>query len=117
MAEYMLLLHEEPQDFSQLSPDAIQAVIGEYVAWSRKLEAEGKLIDGKKLKDDGGKQLSGWDGDFRISDGPFAEVKEVIGGYFAVAAADYDEASAIARDCPHLKYGGRIELREIEPTS
>ncbi len=113
----MMLLHEEPADYSQFSAEQIQAVIREYVAWSQKLEAEGKLVGGQKLKDDGGKHLRGWNGDFRVTDGPFTETKEVIGGYFAISASDYDEAAAIASSCPHLKFGGRIELREIEPTA
>jgi hypothetical protein len=46
-------------------------------------------------------------------DGPFAEAKEVIGGYFVIQAADYAEAVRLSTECPHLRYGGRIELREI----
>ncbi|MGQ0715255.1 MAG: sigma-70 family RNA polymerase sigma factor [Gemmatimonadaceae bacterium] len=44
----------------------------------------------------------------------YAEAAEVIGGYFAIEAADYDEAVAIARSCPHIKYSGRIEVREVD---
>lgn len=110
----MLLLHEQPPDFSQFSPEDIQAMIGEYLDWRRKIEADGKLVGGEKLKDEGGKHLSGANGDIRVTDGPFSEAKEVIGGYFAISAADYDEAVEISRSCPHLKYGGRIELREVE---
>ena len=117
MPNYLLLLHEQPSDFSSFSPEQIQAVIEEYMAWSRKLASDGKLVGGQKLTDEGGRQLSGYNGDFRVSDGPFAEAKEVIGGFFSVSAADYDEATEISKDCPHLKYGGRIELREIEPTA
>lgn len=47
-------------------------------------------------------------------DGPYSEAKEVIGGYFAIEAADYDEALDLCRDCPHLKYGERIELRRVD---
>lgn len=117
MPNYLLLLHEEPADFSQFSPEAIQAVISEYVAWSKKLESEGKFAGGQKLRDEGGRHLSGYNGDFRVTDGPYAEAKEVIGGFFSITAANYDEAVQISQDCPHLKYGGRIELRQIEPTS
>jgi len=116
MPNYILVLHEQPADFSQMSPDAIQAVIAEYVAWSQKIEAAGKYVGDQKLKDDGGKRLSGFNGDFRVTDGPYAEAKEVIGGFFTISADSYDEAVDISKDCPHLKYGGRIELREIEPT-
>ena len=49
-----------------------------------------------------------------VTDGPYAEAREVVGGYFTVRAADYDGAVAIARDCPHLAHGW-IEVREIEP--
>lgn len=117
MPNYLLLLHEQPADFSGMSPDDIQAVIGEYVAWRRKLEADGIFAGGQKLKDEGGRHLSGYNGDFRVTDGPYAEAKEVIGGFFSITAASYDEAVEISKDCPHLKYGGRIELRQIEPTS
>ena len=117
MPNYLLLLHEQPSDFSSFSPEQIQAVIEEYTAWSRKLAGDGKLVGGQKLKDEGGRHLSGYNGDFRVSDGPFAEAKEVIGGFFSISAADYDDAVEISKDCPHLKYGGRIELREIEPTA
>ena len=56
-------------------------------------------------------------GQVRVVDGPYAEAKEVVGGYFLIEAADYDEAVEISKGCPHLKYGGRIELRQIDPIS
>ena len=43
------------------------------------------------------------------------EAKEIVGGYFMVKAADYEEAVTLSKTCPHLRYGGRIELREIHP--
>lgn len=116
MPNYLLLLHEKPSDFSALSPDAIQAVIAEYVAWSQKVGEQGKMVGGQKLRDEGGKHLNGFGGEFRTTDGPFAEAKEVIGGIFTIDATSYDEAVEIAKDCPHLKYGGWIEVREVEPT-
>lgn len=116
MSNYLLLLHEKPADFSDLSADAIQAVIAEYVAWSQKLAGEGKLVGGQKLKDEGGKHLNGFGSEFRSTDGPFAEAKEVVGGIFTIDASSYDEAVEISKDCPHLKYGGWIEVREVEPT-
>jgi hypothetical protein len=113
----MLLLHEQPSDFSQYSPEEIEAVIAEYIAWRHKIEADGHYVGGEKLSDEGGKRLSMTDGALRVTDGPYTEAKEVIGGYFTISAADYDEAAQIAGDCPHLKYGGTIELRRVEPTA
>ena len=49
-----------------------------------------------------------------VTDGPFAEAKEIIGGFFVVDARDYDEAVSVAKGCPHLDFG-TIEVREIEP--
>lgn len=116
MPNYLLLLHEEPMDYSQLSAEQIEGIIGEYVAWRHKIEAEGKYVGGEKLKDEGGKHLTSTNGNLRVTDGPYTEAKEVIGGYFAISAANYDDAVEIASECPHLKFGGRIELREIEHT-
>ncbi|MFN0121690.1 MAG: YciI family protein [Blastocatellia bacterium] len=114
MPQFMLLLHENPADFASVSPDEIQAIIGEYVAWRQAIEAAGKYAGSNKLKDEGGRHLTSDNGHVRVVDGPYAEASEVIGGYFNISAADYDEAVEITRGCPHLKYGGWIELRQIE---
>ncbi len=114
MAQYMLILRESKIDFADISAEEIEKVIGDYMAWSNKLGEEGKLVGGEKLKDDGGKHLSINNGSLRVTDGPFTEAKEIIGGYFTINAANYEEAVKIAETCPHLKYGGRIELREVE---
>ncbi len=115
MAQFMLLLHESPTDFSSFSPEEIQRVIGEYTAWRLRLEEEGKLAGGLKLKDEGGRELSLENDRVRVVDGPYAEAKEVLGGYFLIEAADYDEAVEISKGCPHLEYGSRIVLREVDP--
>lgn len=116
MAEYMLLLHEDPGGIGDLGPDEIESVIREYVAWREDLAAAGRITGGKKLRDEGGRWLTAENGEVRVVDGPFSEAAEVIGGFFAITAADYAEAVEISRTCPHLKFGGRIELREVEPT-
>jgi len=115
MAQYMLLLHDSPQDFADVSLEDMQGIIAEYTAWREKLASEGRLVDGKKLADEGGKALSMKNGSVSVVDGPYSEAKEVLGGYFTIEAADYDEAVAISQDCPHLKYGERIELRAVDP--
>ena len=62
MAQFMLLLHESPDDFAGLSPDEIQRVIREYTAWRMKLQEQGKLAGGLKLKNEGGRRLTRDDG-------------------------------------------------------
>jgi len=116
MGEYVLLLHEDPAGFAEIAPAEIEAVIAEYVDWREGLAAEGRLAGAKKLKDEGGRWLSQDNGKVRVVDGPYSESKEVVGGFFMITAADYAEAVEISGSCPHIKYGGRIELREVDPT-
>ena len=114
MASFMLLLHDQTEGMGDLSAEEVQSVIGEYVGWRNQIAAEGKLIGGEKLTDEGGRHLKMSDGDIRVTDGPYTEVKEALGGYFAISADNYDEAVEISKGCPHLKYGGWIELRKVD---
>ncbi|MFZ5864228.1 MAG: YciI family protein [Nitrospirota bacterium] len=109
MPQYLLLLHEAPK-VTNLSPDAMQAIIQKYKIWSDTLKQTGKLVDANKLHRDG-RVMRG----VTVMNGPYAEAKEVIGGYFMIEAANYDQAVQLARDCPNLELGGTIEVREIEP--
>ncbi len=114
MAKFLLLLHEQPTDFSEISAEQIQGVIAEYTAWRENLIERSLLVGGEKLKDEGGRHLTSADGRLQVVDGPYSEAKEVLGGYFMIEADDYAAAVQISSECPHLKYGGRIELREID---
>lgn len=112
MNQYLLLLHEDPSAQAQ-SPAEIQSVIAEYSAWAGKMAAEGRLVDGHKLTDDGGRIVTA----ASAVDGPYAEAKEVLAGLFILKAETWDEAVGLARECPHLRYGTRVEIRQIELTS
>jgi len=113
MAQYLMLLHSEPRPDGAFTPQEAQEVTGRYMEWSQKMGAAGKLAGGNKLANDSGKILSGKD-KVSVVDGPFAETKEVIGGYFILEASDYDEAAELSKSCPHLALGGTVELRQIE---
>ncbi len=112
MSQYLLLLHAVPLDFSKISPGEMQAVIQKYQAWSAQMRDDGRLLDGRKLKDDGGRLLRRQGGDL-VVDGPFSEAKEAVGGFFLIEAAGYEEAVEVCQGCPHLEYGA-IEIREID---
>jgi hypothetical protein len=114
MAKFMLIAHETPGGCSKLSPSEIQHVIEKYQTWSNKLHAAGKLVSSEKLREEGGKILTSRQGTFSAVDGPYAETKEVVGGYLVFRAENYDEAIELARDCPHLAFG-RLELRQTDP--
>jgi hypothetical protein len=113
MPKYMLFLHEDQGQFDGRSESEMMRIIKEYGAWAAKMREEKRFVGGEKLTDDAGKVLRNRQGKIVVTDGPYAESKEVVGGYFAVAAKDYAEACEIAKECPHLKYGGRVEVREI----
>jgi hypothetical protein len=115
MPQYMLLLHESATAAPEISPHEMQAIIQRYKDWSGALAAKGHLRGGNKLQDGTGRTVRPAKGAPSITDGPYTEGKEVIGGYFLIEAAGYDEAAALSRDCPHLDFGP-IEIREIEPT-
>lgn len=115
MPQFMLILRDGPTDFSQYSPEEMQAVLQKYDGWGTRLQKEGRMLDGKKLKDGEGKTLAGFQRQAKVTDGPFGEAKEVIGGFYLIEAEDYDQAVAIARDCPQLEYGGTVEVREVDP--
>ena len=86
MAQFMLILHETPHSRDGLSPTEIQALIEKYGAWTGKLAAAGQLVGGQKLKEEGGKAVTRAGDRLSIVDGPYAETKEVVGGYFIVKA-------------------------------
>ncbi len=93
-----------------LSPEELQKVTDNWMAWFRRLTEQGKAVAGNPLERKG-KIVSGKDR--IVSDGPFAESKEAIGGYFLLDVATMDEALAIARECPGLPYGIRVEVRPV----
>jgi len=114
MAQFMLLLHDNPNAFAGLTPKEVESVIAEYQAWGQRMASEGKLVSGHKLTDEGGRHLQKRGSEILVTDGPFAEAKEVLGGYYIVNAASYDEAVEIAKTGPHLRYNGRIEVRKVD---
>ena len=93
-----------------LSPEEMQKISDQWMAWFKRLTEEGKAIAGNPLEPRG-KIVSGKNGN--VVDGPFAESKEAVGGYFLLVVKDLDEAVAIAKNCPGLPYGAKIEVRPV----
>jgi hypothetical protein len=120
MDQYILMLHSAPKAFDRdhLSPQRFQEIYGKYRAWRDRMASEGKLAGGNKLEDGTGRVMRAENGSGKvhITDGPYAESKEVIGGFFVVKAETYEQAVKIASDCPHLEFG-TIEIRRIEVVS
>ena len=109
MTQYMLLLHQAPNYNMDLPREKMMEMTKRYMAWADGLRQKGKLAGGvRHIKVKDGKPVA--------SDGPYAEAKDVIGGYFVIEAKDTAEAEAIARDCPHLTLSATnwVEIRPIE---
>lgn len=83
-------------------------------AWFDGLAAQGKVEHGRPLALEG-RVVHGPSG--RVTDGPFAEAKEVVGGYFFITVADIDEATEIAKHCPGLPLGLTVEVRPVADVS
>lgn len=110
MPKFMLLLFDNPSDYAGFTPDQMQQVVKDYGAWAQEMGKAGKLVSGDKLADEGGKVIT----QAGVTDGPFAESKEVLGGYFIVNAESYGEAVELARNSPHVKYGASTHVRQID---
>lgn len=114
MAKFLLLLHDKPSAAPDYSPEEMQKIIQEYVNWARGLEAKNVLLSSHKLHDEGGKHITGdANGAAVVTDGPYSEAKEIIGGFFLIEAGSYDEAVDLCRDIPHIRYGGKVEIRAV----
>jgi hypothetical protein len=114
MPKYMLLLHDNPNAFANVSPEAMQRVVEKYIAWGKKLREAGVMRAGDKLTDEPGRVMRRKDGHVHVTDGPYSESKELLGGYYMIEADTYDKAVELARDCPQLEFGGTIEVRQVE---
>jgi hypothetical protein len=111
MAKYLLMLYQKPNWTDRFSPDEMQKALEKYIAWSQKPFN----LDGKRLAAGPGRIIQSEGGRLRATDGPYSELKEVMGGFYLIEAANYEEAVQRSLDHPHLEYGGKIELRELYP--
>jgi hypothetical protein len=109
-SEYLLLFRGSDWDRS-LSPAELQRTMASFLAWFERLSADGILKAGQPLLDDA-RIVSGKNGR-SVADGPFAESKEAVGGYFLIKAASLDDAVSIAQQCPMLEHGTVVEVRPI----
>ena len=111
-APFMLLFRNAGQETHQhLTPEQRRQLTVQWNNWFEGLAAQGKVAHGQPLGLEG-RLVSGPRGE-RVTDGPFAETKEVIGGYFFLNVADLDEATEIAKGCPGLPLGVTVEVRPI----
>ena len=114
MNEFLIIIRRDliSKD-AQPSPEQMQASIKPFQDWIGGIAAQNKLVSPPKR----------WDADGRVirqnatvTNGPYAEIKESIGGLVMIRATDYEEAVEIAKGCPILQWGATVEVRMAVPT-
>lgn len=110
-SEYLLLFRGSDWTL-HLSPAELQTIMARFTTWIEGLSADGTLKAGQPLMDDI-RVVSSKNGRTVVADGPFAEAKETVGGYFLLRTASLEDAVAIARQCPTLEHGTTVEVRAI----
>jgi hypothetical protein len=94
------------------SPEQMQKTMEKWLAWFKELEANGHLKDPGHPLEARGAVVRG-KGKI-ITDGPYAEAKDVVNGYIIVDAKDLAEAAEISKGCPNLEIGGSVEVRPVQ---
>ncbi|WP_411031226.1 YciI family protein [Spongiimicrobium sp. 3-5] len=110
MKDFMLIFIGANYAELNLSPEEIQGRAGSWMGWQEKMAKQGIVKEGNALKADA-KRVVG--PQRTVSDRAATELKELIGGYYIVKAASFDEAIAIAQDYPDYDLGGTVEVREV----
>jgi len=113
MKKYMLLFHNDDEKLAALSPSEMQALGQKWWGWLESLKAQGVLESaGERLAPAslaksirGSKKL--------VSDGPFTEAKDAVGGYMFLKTASFDRAVELAQGCPIFDNGGSLEVRPV----
>ena len=107
----MMIFRNEYNPSFKPSPEQMQASIKQWQDWIGGIAAQGKFVSTNRLGFEG-RTLKP---NNVIADGPYAEVKEIVGGYILVKATNIDEAIKLAEGCPILNIGGHVEVRNVLP--
>lgn len=105
-----MFLFRNAGENANLSPEEIQGSMQKWFAWIDELKAKNIYKSGEPLTPVG-KVVKG--ADALVTDGPFAESKEIIGGFFIISANSLEEAAELAKGCPDLPGNGSVEVREV----
>ena len=111
--QYMLLIYDNEKMWPSMNEKERNALMGEYFAFTEEIKKSGKLVAGDALQaTNTATTVRVRNGKPLTTDGPFAETKEQLGGYYLIEAKDLDEAMAMAAKIPSARFGS-IEVRPI----
>ncbi len=115
--KYMLLICHDEQSWSSHTENERQTIYAEYRQLIEELKSNNKYLFGDQLQPAGSAQsVRVRDGEQLVTDGPFAETREQVGGFFMIEAEDIEEAKAIAARIPSAR-SGTIEVRPVVPAT
>lgn len=110
MKDFMLLFRQPAYDASQISREKIEEIGQRWNDWVRGIAAQGRLGEaGNRLSNEGKVLKAGG----VITDGPFVEIRERLGGFMVIKAENLDEATTLAHGCPALDIDGSVEVRPV----
>ena len=112
MKDYLLVYRADYSFMPNRTPEEMAAMMKRWMDWIGSIAAQNKLTNRGNRLEASGKVVRN---DSTITNGPYAEIKESIGGYSIVKADSYEEAIELAKGCPILMVGGNVEVREISP--
>ncbi len=110
MKEFLLLFRQPGYDYSKASAEEMQAIAKKWKDWAGGIGAQGKLAsNGSRLAMEGKVLKAGG----VITDGPFVEIREMLGSFIIVKAESLEEATTLAHGCPALDANGSVEIRPV----
>ena len=112
MSQFLYLYRMDPAGrTTAMSPERAQQNMQRWMTWMQELDAKGHLKDRGQPLENGGKVVRGQQK--TVTDGPYAEAKDLVGGFTIVEAPDIDKAVELSRGCPILDGGGSVEVRPV----
>jgi len=112
MKEFAMIYWSEPLGEIKMTPEGTMAVSKEWENWMGGVAAQNKLVSpGMRLGNEGRVVKPG----NVVTNGPFVEIKEMVGGLSIFKADSIEEAAEMAKSCPILNVGGNVEVRDIIP--
>ena len=113
MAQYLILINSDEKAQAKATVEQQKEIFGAYMKYTEDLNKAGVMRGGEALENSSsGARISFKEGHRVVTDGPFAEAKEVIGGYYLIDVKTREEAIEWAAKCPGAKYGG-VEVRSV----
>ena len=114
--KYMLLIYSPPDAYAELSPEIAEGINGEYIAYTQQIIDSGEFIAGDPLQGvETATTVRSRSGQRTLTDGPYAETKEVLGGYYLVDVKDLDRALELAAQLPGVRHEVDVDRGPTAP--